>query len=88
MMLKRELVPLGQRSEAGWHRLKRFVGVRVGLVEDQEVATRLQRPRDGVKHCRLQIGSDLVHDEEAGGDVVDIVLAQLVPVHRPDLAPV
>ena len=87
MMLKRELTT-GPAQQAGWHRLKRFVGVRVGLVEDQEVATRLQRPRDGVKHCRLQIGSDLVHDEEAGGDVVDIVLAQLVRVHRPDLAPV
>ena len=40
-----QLVPLGEGGEAGRHRPQRLVGLQVGLVEDQEGAARLQRPR-------------------------------------------
>ena len=64
------LVPLGQRGEAGGHRPQRLVGLRIDLVEDQEVAAGLQRPRDRRERGRLQVRRDLVDDQEAGGHVV------------------
>src|SRR4029453_13341429 len=81
-----QLVPLGQGGEAGGHRLQRRVGLRVGLVEDQEVAAGLQRPRHRGERRRLQGRGDLVDDQEAGGDVVGALLADLVDAVGPGLA--
>jgi hypothetical protein len=83
-----DLVPLGQRGEAGRHRLQRRVGLRIGLVEDQERATRLQRPGHRGERRRLCLRSDLVYDQEASGDVVLLVLLELVDPLQPSLAAV
>jgi hypothetical protein len=64
------------------------VGLRVGLVEDQEVAARLQRPGDRGKGRRLHRRGDLVDDQEAGDHVVGAVLAELVHALGPGLAAV
>ena len=82
-----ELVPLGEGGEASRHRSEVFIGLRIGLVEDQEGSAGSQGLGDGRERPRLQLRGDLVDDQETRHHVVRPVGGEMVGTDEPRFAP-